>query len=173
MILVDNTRLTLSRLIPDKLFADLSPGLLFRTKESHPDRYLLSLEERMYGGVALPPPDASGMFVRSYYSFDHDEDVLVRKPAGALKAFYLQSCLSLLRNDLLKLQRLQNPHLVAPMGLQFCPPCLALEAAPFGSLHSWMRRLRRKMGRVDTHHITLQVKGPLSCKYNNMYLVCT
>ena len=110
-------------------------------------------------GVAPPPPEASGMFVRSYYSFIHDDDILVSKPAGALKAFYLQSCLSALRNDLLMLQRLRNPHLVAPVGLQFCPPCLVLEASPFGSLHSWMRRLRRKMGRVDTHHIALQVRG--------------
>lgn len=71
--------------------------------------------------------------------------------------FYLQSCLARLRGDLLKLQQLRCSHLVVPVGVQYCPPSLAVEAAPFGSLRSWMRRLRRKMGRVDTHHISLQV----------------
>lgn len=55
------------------------------------------------------------------------------------------------------LQTLCSAHLVAPVGLQYCPPSLALEAAPFGTLSSWMRRLRRKINRVDTHHISLQV----------------
>lgn len=71
--------------------------------------------------------------------------------------FYLESCLTELRKDLVTLQQLETPHLVAVVGVQYCPPSLALEAAPFGSLRSWMRRLRRKMRRVDTHYIALQV----------------
>ena len=157
VIRVDNSLLTLSCLIPDHLFADLSPGLLVRTKGNHTDRFIFSLEDRTTGGVSTQSPETCGTFVRSYYSFNRDDDILVRKPAGALKAFYLQSRLSMLRKDLLMMQKLRNPHFVAPLGLQFCPPCLVLEASPFGSLHSWMRRLRRRMGRVDTHHIALQV----------------
>jgi len=159
VIVVDGSRLVMSELVPDQLFSDLSSDLLFRSKESHPNHCLVTLENRIYGGVATPTPEVSGLFVRSYYSFDHDGDILVRKPAGALKAFFLQSRLKLLREDMLSLRSLSNPHLVAAIGLQFCPPCLALESAPFGSLQSWMRRLRRKMGRVDTHQIALQVKG--------------
>ena len=156
---MDSSRIVMAELIPDHLFSDLSPSLLFRTKGSYPHHFMVSLEDRVYGGEAPPPPEESGLFVQSYYSFDHDDDILVRKPAGALKAFYLQSRLRLLHQDMLTLQSLKNPHIVAAVGLQFCPPSLALEAAPFGSLHSWMRRLRRKMGRVDTHQTALQVKG--------------
>lgn len=88
VIRVDHNRLTLSQVIPDLLFADLSPKMLFRTKVSSPDRYLMSLEDHFFGGMAPPPPEATGMFVQSYYSFDHD-DIFVRKPAGALKAVSL------------------------------------------------------------------------------------
>lgn len=78
-------RLTLSQVIPDLLFADLPPELLFRTKMSSPDHYLVSLEDRFFGGVAPPPTESTGMFVQSYYSADH-ADIFLRKPAGALKA---------------------------------------------------------------------------------------
>lgn len=82
---MDTNRLTLSQVIPDLLFADLPPEMLFRTKISSPARYLMSLEDRFFGGMAPPPPEATGMFVQSYYSVEH-ADVFVRKPAGALKA---------------------------------------------------------------------------------------
>lgn len=173
VVRVENTRLTLSKVIPDLLFADLPVEMLFRTTVSSPDHYLASLEDHFSGGVALPPPEATGMFVEPYYSFQH-ADVLVSKPAGALKALFLQSCLGRLRCDLLKLQELQSPHLVSPVGLQYCPPSLALEAAPFGSLSSWMRRLRYKINRVDVHQIALQVLRGLEylhtqrCSYHSI-----
>lgn len=85
MIHMDTTRITLSHIIPDLLFADLPPEMLIRTKISPPEHYLMSLEDRFFGGVAPPPPEATGMFVQPYYSFTH-ADVFLRKPAGALKA---------------------------------------------------------------------------------------
>ena len=81
---MESNRLTLSQVIPDLLFADLPPELLFRSKVSPPDCYLMSLEEGFFGGVAPPPPEDSGMFIQSYFSPEH-ADVFVRKP-GALKA---------------------------------------------------------------------------------------
>ncbi len=88
VIRVEADRLVISHIIPDLLFADLPPELLFRSKVSSPDYYLMSLEDCFFGGVAPPPPEATGMFIQSYYSFNHD-DVFVRKPAGALKAVKL------------------------------------------------------------------------------------
>jgi len=85
VIRVESTRLTLSQVIPDLLFADLPPEMLFRSKVSSPDHYLMSLEDRLFGGVAPPPPEATGMSIQSYYS-SNEADVLVSKPAGALKA---------------------------------------------------------------------------------------
>ena len=89
MVRVESTRLILSHLIPDLLFADLPPEMLFRTKVSSPNHFLVSLEERLFGGVAPPPSESTGMFVQPYYSFD-DADVFIRKPAGALKAVSYQ-----------------------------------------------------------------------------------
>lgn len=85
MVRVDSSRLILSEVIPDLLFADLPPELLFRTKVSAPDRYLMSLEGSFFGGVAPPSPEDTGMSVQSYYS-QEDADVFVRKSPGALKA---------------------------------------------------------------------------------------
>ncbi len=85
MVRVDSTRLVLSQVIPDLLFADLPPELLIRNKGSSSDHFLLSLEEQFFGGVAPPSPEATGMFVQPYYSAD-DADELVRRPVGALKA---------------------------------------------------------------------------------------
>lgn len=82
---VDGVRLTLSHIVPDLLFADLPPELLFRSKVSSPDRFLVSMENHLFSGVSPPPTESTGMCVDSYYSFD-DDDVFVRKPAGVLKA---------------------------------------------------------------------------------------
>ena len=85
VVRVETTRITLAHIIPDLLFADLPPEMLFRSKVSSPDHFLVSLEERFFGGVAPPPPESSGMSIQPYYSFV-DADEFIKKPAGALKA---------------------------------------------------------------------------------------
>lgn len=99
---METSRLTLSHVIPDLLFADLPPEMLFRTKVSSPNHFLMSLEEHFYGGVAPPPSEATGMFVQAYYSFD-DADICIKKPAGALKAVsgYVLACSKFITHYLL------------------------------------------------------------------------
>ncbi len=71
--------------------------------------------------------------------------------------FHLQSLLSRIRGDLEVLQKLRCPHLVVPVGIHYCPPSLALEFAPCGSLSSLLKRGRSHIRRDIIHHISLQV----------------
>ena len=75
--------------------------------------------------------------------------------------FYLQSRLVHLRSDFFRLQQLQSPHLVHPLGVNFSPPCMALESAPHGNLRQLLKDSRgASIGRNTIHLIALQV-----CKY--------
>lgn len=74
-----------------------------------------------------------------------------------LHQFCLRECLTHARRDLLKLRELQCPHLVTAIGINFCPPTLALESAPMGSLHSLLHSRVEELDRKVVHYILLQV----------------
>ena len=80
---MNNNKLYLREMIPDLLFVDLPPELIYRSKSSLGDQLVFSLEDSM-----VPTGEVSGLFVRSYYSSEH-EDICVRKPAGAQKTVSL------------------------------------------------------------------------------------
>lgn len=82
VIRVNSNRLFLRQMIPDLLFVDLPPELIYRSSVG--DQSLFSLE----GGMVPPVREVSGLFVRSYYSSEI-EDTCVRKPAGAQKTVSL------------------------------------------------------------------------------------
>ncbi len=71
--------------------------------------------------------------------------------------FHLQSLLSRIRNDLEVLQKLHCPYLVVPVGINYCPPSLALESAPCGSLTYLLRSRGTHIGRDIIHYISMQV----------------
>ena len=73
--------------------------------------------------------------------------------------FCLRQCLTNARRDLLKLRELQCPFLVVAIGLNFCPPSLALESAPMGSLHSLLQSRVEEVDRKVVHYILLQVSA--------------
>ena len=61
------------------------------------------------------------------------------------------------REDLQRLRQLQCPFIVLAVGVDFCPPSLAFESAPEGSLHSILKDKREAIERTIVHHIALQV----------------
>ena len=71
------------QVIPELLFNDFAPELLFRSTLSSPNMFLTSLEDHMNEGI--PPQEATGQFLRLYYT-QQEEDCCLRKPAGAVKA---------------------------------------------------------------------------------------
>ena len=83
MVRVGSHRVKLQQVIPDLLFNDFAPELLFRTTLSAPDMFLMSLEEHMNGGI--PPPEDTGRYLRLYYT-QENEDHSIIKTAGAEKA---------------------------------------------------------------------------------------
>lgn len=83
MVRVGSHRVKLQTVIPELLFNDFAPELLFRTTFSAPDMFLLSLEEHMNGGI--PPPEDTGRYLRLYYT-QENEDHNIMKIAGAEKA---------------------------------------------------------------------------------------
>ena len=88
MVRVGSHRVKLQDVIPELLFNDFAPELLFRTTLSLPDMFLMSLEEHMSGGI--PPPEATGRYLRLYYT-QQEEDCIIMKPAGAEKAVSQQT----------------------------------------------------------------------------------
>ena len=80
VIRLNGKKLVLRDLIPDLLFADLPPELIYRSKSSTEDQVLFSLD----GDPPMLDREGSGLFVRTYYTAEN-EDICVRKPAGALK----------------------------------------------------------------------------------------
>ena len=170
--------------IPDLLFGDLPSEMLFRTATSGQDQFMMSLE-RHFNESHLPKED-TGLYIRHYYTLD-DEDTCLSKPPGAPKAvclfclhtyyqfsdslflsqFYLKSWLERVRKDFLKLCQLHCPHLVSPVGVTFCPPCLTLESAPHGSLRTLLVRKKCFIGRDIIHNIALQV-----CQQSCTTLTC-
>lgn len=83
MVRVGSHRIKLQQVIPELLFNDFAPELLFRTTLSAPDMFLLSLEEHMNGGI--PPPEDTGRYLRLYYTQENEDHTLM-KTAGAEKA---------------------------------------------------------------------------------------
>ena len=83
MVHVGFHRVKLQQVIPELLFNDFAPELLFRTTLSTPDMFLMSLEEHMNGGI--PPPEDTGRYLRLYYT-QENEDHNIIKTAGAEKA---------------------------------------------------------------------------------------
>ena len=82
VVRVGSHRVKLRQIIPELLFNDFAPELLFRTTLSSPDMFLMSLEEHMSAGI--PPSEATGRFLRYYYT-QQEEDCCLTK-AGAEKA---------------------------------------------------------------------------------------
>lgn len=81
VIHVSGSKLLLPRVIPDLLFADLPPELIFWSKVGEREEEMVS-----NGQLMLPPSkELSGLFVHRYYT-SKQEDMCVRQPAGALKA---------------------------------------------------------------------------------------
>ena len=72
--------------------------------------------------------------------------------------FYLKRCLAHAREDLMRLRQLQCPHLVTAISVSFCPPSLALESAPLGSLRNVLKRKQETIGQDIIHQIALQVR---------------
>lgn len=72
--------------------------------------------------------------------------------------FYLKQCLAHAREDLMRLRQLQCPHLVTAISVSFCPPSLALECAPLGSLRNVLKRNQKTIGQDIIHQIALQVR---------------
>ncbi len=82
VIHINGSKLLLPRVIPDVLFADLPSELIFWSK----------VGEREQEELSLPPSkETSGLFIRRYYTSEQ-EDVCVRKPAGALRAVSDLTC---------------------------------------------------------------------------------
>ena len=69
----------------------------------------------------------------------------------------MQRCLERVREDLRRLQRLGCPHLVSAVGINFCPPSLALEAAPHGPLSRLLQSGALTLTLPQLHCIALQV----------------
>ena len=69
---------------------------------------------------------------------------------------HLQSLLSRIRGDLETLRKLHCPYLVVPVGIHYCPPSLALESAPCGSLTDLLQQRGTHIGRDVIHHISMQ-----------------
>ena len=93
MVRVGSHRVKLQQVIPDLLFNDFAPELLFRTTLSAPDMFLMSLEEHMNGGI--PPPEDTGRYLRLYYTQENEDHSIV-KTAGAEKAVSLTNQFNLL-----------------------------------------------------------------------------
>ena len=58
----------------------------------------------------------------------------------------------------MRLRQLQCPHLVTAISVSFCPPSLALESAPLGSLQNVLKRKQETIGQDIIHQIALQVR---------------
>ena len=82
VIRVNNSRLVLRKVLPDLLFADLPPELMYRTSLNPPDQDLFPHDDTEFDRTLSE--SGSGLFVRSYFTSE-DADQCVRKPAGALK----------------------------------------------------------------------------------------
>ena len=81
LIRMNNNKIFLPKMVPDLLYADLPQELIYRT--SMAEQFLTSLDESLIS-LPIPRKDVSGLFVRHYYTSEQD-DICVRKPAGALK----------------------------------------------------------------------------------------
>ena len=79
-------------------------------------------------------------------------------PPHTRTQFYLKQCLAHAREDLMRLRQLQCPHLVTAISVSFCPPSLALESAPLGSLQNVLKRKQETIGQDIIHQIALQVR---------------
>lgn len=64
----------------------------------------------------------------------------------------------------MRLRQLQCPYMVSAISISFCPPSLALESAPLGSLQNVLRRKWEAIGRDTIHQIALQV-GQFTLQY--------
>lgn len=64
----------------------------------------------------------------------------------------------------MRLRQLQCPYMVSAISISFCPPSLALESAPLGSLRNVLRRKWEAIGRDTIHQIALQV-GQFTLQY--------
>ena len=70
----------------------------------------------------------------------------------------MKRCLAHAREDLMRLRQLQCPHLVTAISVSFCPPSLALESAPLGSLRNILKRKQKTIAQDIIHQIALQVR---------------
>ena len=81
LVRLNGQSLVLRDVIPDLLFVDLPPELIYRMGED-------PAADEPYPSPPHPPlpsRESSGLFIKSYYSLEQDEEC-VRKPAGAIKA---------------------------------------------------------------------------------------
>lgn len=70
--------------------------------------------------------------------------------------FALKQNVTKLRKDLDLLCSLSFPYIMAPLGIQFSPPVLAMELSPHGSLRHYLDE-GKTLRQSDIHQVALQV----------------
>ena len=70
----------------------------------------------------------------------------------------LLQCVDMAKKHYMKLKTLQSDYIVSACGINISPPTVALELAPYGSLHGVLKNKPTLLNRSTSHCIVIQVR---------------